>query len=373
MAVYKVIQDVEAEDKLLGPLTLKQFIFAAVAIGSAFLGFLIASKTNFFVFIFFLPFIIIPGVLAAPFGKDQPTDIWLAALIRFWIKPRKRIWDQSGIKNLVTITAPKKIEKIYSDGLSQQEIRSRLKALAETIDSHGWAVKNADINLFASPEYAFAMESDRLVDPTSLPQVVPDVDISAADDILDAQSNPIAQHFDTMVKESTAAQRQAAIDRMHSVANSTPAYDSRHAPQQAELPPDAVMFGARLVAPGQEDEAKNNFAVAEAHQPHSQEEVEELEVIKAKQQQARAVAEMITPHHQRVKTPEEKAAEAAALLRAQAEQAKQAQAVTPPKNPVIVNLATNKEVTRDLSIKTISDLANRKPASNDKEVVVHLH
>ena len=31
MATYKVIQDIEAEDKLLGPLTLRQFIYAAVA------------------------------------------------------------------------------------------------------------------------------------------------------------------------------------------------------------------------------------------------------------------------------------------------------------------------------------------------------
>ncbi len=32
MATYKVIQDIEAEDKFLGPLTLKQFIFGAAAV-----------------------------------------------------------------------------------------------------------------------------------------------------------------------------------------------------------------------------------------------------------------------------------------------------------------------------------------------------
>ncbi|MGH7158305.1 MAG: PrgI family mobile element protein [Candidatus Saccharimonadales bacterium] len=31
MATYKVIQDIEAEDKILGPLTLRQFIYAGVA------------------------------------------------------------------------------------------------------------------------------------------------------------------------------------------------------------------------------------------------------------------------------------------------------------------------------------------------------
>ena len=31
MATYKVIQDIEAEDKLIGPLTLRQFIYAGYA------------------------------------------------------------------------------------------------------------------------------------------------------------------------------------------------------------------------------------------------------------------------------------------------------------------------------------------------------
>ena len=31
MATYKVIQDIEAEDKLVGPLTLKQFIYAGIS------------------------------------------------------------------------------------------------------------------------------------------------------------------------------------------------------------------------------------------------------------------------------------------------------------------------------------------------------
>lgn len=374
MAVYKVIQDIEAEDKLLGPLTLKQFIFAAIAICFAFVGFMIASKTNIFVFIPFLIPTLAFGVLAAPFGRDQPTDVWLAAQIRFWIKPRKRIWDQSGIKNLVTITAPKKVERFTGDGLSQQEVKSRLKALAETIDSHGWAVKNADINLYGIPALVGG-ESDRLIDPTSLPQIVPEVDINAADDIMDANNNPIAQHFDEMVKESTAAQRQAAIDRMHNTAlkNAAPlGYDSRHIPQagQNQLEPDAVMFGAKIVTPGQENEAKNNFAVAQADMPKSNEELDLLEAIENRQEEAKKVQQMITPHHRIVKTPEEEAAEAAEARKAEILEAQtaKAQPVTPPKNPDIVNLAN----ANDLHVSTIQSLANRNSQADNGEVVVNL-
>jgi len=40
MATYKVIQDIEAEDKLVGPLTLRQFIYAAIAAICGYLSFL---------------------------------------------------------------------------------------------------------------------------------------------------------------------------------------------------------------------------------------------------------------------------------------------------------------------------------------------
>src|SRR3989344_6681371 len=121
MAVYKVIQDVEAEDKLLGPLTLKQFIYAAIALLLAFISFrlLLTSEISMVIragIIFLLsgPMLLF-GVLASPLGRDQPTEIWLLSRVRFLLKSRWRIWDQSGTVNLVTITAPKKIEKQRSE------------------------------------------------------------------------------------------------------------------------------------------------------------------------------------------------------------------------------------------------------------------
>jgi hypothetical protein len=372
MAEYKVIQDIEAEDKLIGPLTLKQFIFACVASVSAFLAFMIASRTTAFAVIPFLPFILIPGLLAAPFGKDQPTDIWLAAQIRFFIKPRKRIWDQSGLKNLVTITVPKKIEKIFTDGLSQQEVRSRLKALADTIDSRGWAIKNADINMFSSTSSVYN-ESDRLIDSASLPQVVSDVDISAADDILDANSNPLAHHFDEMVKESTKNQHDAAIARMKQVAASQSS--QLKAPQlpvpQEPMAPDSVMFKAAIVAPYQQNQ--QDSYLDENHATVTPEEAQILEAIKERERQAEISEEMMMTHHKMVKTPEELAAEEATKQQSERQKIAQASAVTPERNPVIVNLATNSDVNDGLSIKTLSELANQKvPQTNNGEVVINL-
>jgi hypothetical protein len=83
----------------------------------------------------------------------RPTEIWALAKINFLFKTRKRVWDQSGIKELVTINVPKKIERILTDGLSQSEVKSRLNALASTLDTRGWAVKHVEApnNTYTNP------------------------------------------------------------------------------------------------------------------------------------------------------------------------------------------------------------------------------
>src|SRR5437868_14512060 len=110
MASYKVIQDIEAEDKLLGPFSLRQFIYLIIVAVCLFIGYRLAL-TAWFLALPFLPVILFFGLLSAPLGGNQSSEIWLLAKIRFVIKPKKRVWDQSGIKDLVTITAPKKIER----------------------------------------------------------------------------------------------------------------------------------------------------------------------------------------------------------------------------------------------------------------------
>src|SRR6202012_3774525 len=108
--------------------------------------------------------------------------------------------DQSGVKELVTITAPKKIEKTFTDGLSQTEVKSRLSALADTIDSRGWVIKNSAVNLSTAAPYTQQTDdSDRLVSYSNMPQPVPTIDVTESDDILDEQNNPIAQQFDQMI------------------------------------------------------------------------------------------------------------------------------------------------------------------------------
>lgn len=213
MGTYKVIQDIEAEDTIIGWMTPRQAVYAAIVIVSAFLWFMFATNGAWWLGFIFLPHMILFTVLAGPFVHDQPSEVWLLAKIKFFLKPRKRIWDQSGIQELVTITVPKKIERVLTDGLSQTEVKSRLHALANTIDSRGWAIKNISANMYAQPSYV-AASSDRLIDQSTLPQEVPEYDTTLVEDVLDTANNPIAQQMQQMVSQSTAAHRQQLLAKM---------------------------------------------------------------------------------------------------------------------------------------------------------------
>jgi hypothetical protein len=246
MAVYKVIQDIEAEDKLLGPLTLKGFIYALIAGFLAFVNvkLVVATQLGYFrwplILMFALPMILF-GVLAAPLGGSQPTEIWLLSRVKFFMQPKRRIWDQSGISQLVTITAPKKIERRLTKDLDQTQVQSRLKTLAVTMDTRGWAVKNVNVNLNHEPGYLesqAAGDSDRLIGVSSLPQASSAVDVRPDDDILDEQNNPTAKHFWDLLRIEDVERKQKMSDKLkaeNSAATAPPkAQPAYHIPKDEE-------------------------------------------------------------------------------------------------------------------------------------------
>ncbi len=88
MAVYKVPQDVEAEDKLLGPFSFKQFIFLIIAVAGLGAAYAL-SRVVLPLAILPLPFAIFFAILALPLRKDQPMEVYLAAVVSFITKPKR--------------------------------------------------------------------------------------------------------------------------------------------------------------------------------------------------------------------------------------------------------------------------------------------
>jgi PrgI family protein len=214
MATYKVIQDIEADDKLIWQLSFRQFVYALIAVLCLYVSYLFFTKHVGFLAVITLPIAFFTGFLAFPFGKDQPTEVWALAKLRFFLKPRRRIWAQSGVKEMVTITVPKKVEVNRTNGLSQTEVKSRLQTLANTIDSRGWAVKNAS-SIYQSP-LDNSDGSDRLVTAVAMPQN-PDDDIPDSDDVMDMNANPVAQQMGELIDASDAQHRQKLYDTLNQI------------------------------------------------------------------------------------------------------------------------------------------------------------
>jgi hypothetical protein len=362
VATYKLIQDIEAEDKILGPLTLRQFIFALVAVFLFYICFISLAKGLAFLLVLFLPPALFCGFFAFPFGRDQPTELWALAKIRFWFKPRRRVWNQSGVKELVTITVPKKVEHILTNGLSQMEVKSRLHALADTIDSRGWATKNVGVNTYITPQVAGA-DSDRLVGIDEMPQQVPTYEVLASDDILDAANNPIAQQFDTMINMSSQVHRQQLMDQLNGVRETEAAGPAGAQPDawfmnQAPSTAAPIAVPAPVAATDTGNEAELSASLA-ARSSSRQESFGNLRTVQPLADQAAAPIAPMGP-------PPDAAGPADTILAAAQT------AVTAPSDPAILSLAKND----DFNVATLAREARKNRDGGDRsqnEVVISLH
>jgi hypothetical protein len=352
MATYKVIQDIEAEDKLIGPLTLRQFIYGCICAICLYLSFLVLTKHAAVLVILFLPVALLSGFFAFPWKSSQPTEVWALAKVRFLFKPRRRIWDQSGIKELVQITAPKLVQDGLIDPLTQTEVKSRLTALADLIDTRGWAIKNVTPGTF-SP-----VGTDRLVDITTTPVIVPSVDIQASDDLLDEVNNPVALHLEQMITASTQAHRQQIrqelLDTTDPSSSSTIApnndYWFLNQPKPQNLTQGNKIFGQPVVVgPG--------TVVNQTYIDSSKANLEEralTEQLKSQQTESDMVNSNL---HVLSRFP------------APSPRAAVTPSVTPVTDPAILGFAARD----DLNISTLSRQVNHQSDDGSDEVIVNLH
>lgn len=248
MAVYKVPQDVEAEDKLIGPFSFRQFIYLIIVAIAGFMAWLL-SRIFIGLIIVPLPVILFFGALALPLRKDQPMETYLTAVVRFFLKPKKRMWSPEGAVNLVEIVAPKIVEKHYAKDLSQEDAQSRLDYLARVMDSRGWSTRGV------------ASANDSLND-------VVVAEAEQVEDVLD-ENAPVAQSFESMIEHQDEQRRLEMIERIKQAKAAPPSPQPAPAPRpqsypQAPVEPDPhVQFNPypssmhqRVILPEEEQQLK---------------------------------------------------------------------------------------------------------------------
>lgn len=250
MATYKVIQDIEAEDKLVGPLSLRQFLYALGGLVGGYLCFLSVQRGAPFLLVVFLPITLGVIFFAVPWRKEQSTEVWALAHIRFYVMPRKRIWNQSGIREYVRVIAKPKVRKVYNNGLSQTEVQSRLKALATTIDSRGWAVKGATAEDLAQIDPLLdPTMSDRLVGSTEMPKEAMSHlkihdDIASHEDMLHEDSAH-AQKLSGMIDRQTAERHERLAQKARQDAIKAAAAEQAAAQSQPQSQPRPQVMPAQ--------------------------------------------------------------------------------------------------------------------------------
>ena len=337
MATYKVIQDIEADDKLIWMFSFRQFVYAFIAVIFLFFSYMFYAKHVAFLDILSLPVVLFTGVLAFPFGKDQPTEVWVLAKVRFFIKPRRRIWAQGGERKLVTITAPKKIEVNLTDNLSQTEVKSKLQALANTIDTRGWAIKNINTNINNSMN---SIDEDRLISPVVISTDPSEQYVSSSEDIMDERSNPLAQKIQTMINVSETEHKKEIIEKLQDIQK-----------QQLKTAPIVEGKVSKSIPTDQIDEnTLNNQLKNMTKNQHLS--LEHLREVNRLQTEAKRKKENITP------------------AQAKTNQLGVKEKPNIDSNPDIIKLA-NRD---DLNITVLANEINLKNSdSKTKEVVISLH
>lgn len=316
MAVYKVPQDVEAEDKLVGPFGFRQFVYLGIAGGTGFIGYLL-FQIQPVLLVIPIPIIIFFVVLALPLRKEQPMETYLLALLRFYLKPKLRLWNPDGTITYVEIVAPHMVEQKLTKDLMGETATERLDYLARIMDSRGWSLKGQAA-------------------PTESLQADVAAEAQTATDVLDEDA-ALAQSFATKIAQKDQERRQQVMTQMRQAAKEPPA------PRQ-----QAVAVPQR--GQGSAAQTTNDPTVHFDPYPNSM--------------------------HQRVILPlgqqppaQQPADNSQAATTTTQPQTQTTSAMPEPVSPDIIRLANND----DLSISAIAHEAHRLAEQSGDEVVIKLH
>ena len=318
MAQYKVPQDVEAEDKLLGPFTFRQFIYLIVAAGAIALAYAL-----FQIFpllgILPLPIVIFFGILALPLKKDQPMETYLAAIVSFYLKPRKRFWIPGEEESTIEITAPKKAEKPRARNITEEEAGHRLSFLADLVDTEGQSIRNVDT----------AVRDEYIAEANSIPDIM---------DIGTSRTN-----LGQMINREEEERKEQAIEQLRKAMEKN---------QTLEKQSSEPIYKQTITPPNPTPTLPNvNVKTEDTHQINASENV------------------MHTPTAPTAPTPTPQPQPRRPKLITDSPVVVQPKLDQPIKQAALKNLASNK----DYSIETIAKEAKRLEKQNDNEVYISLH
>jgi hypothetical protein len=142
---YKIPQNVQIEDKIVGPLTLKQLIMLGVGGGLTYAIYtILASK--YYIEVWLVP-TVIPGLitLAVTFLKISgiPFGKWCLLMVEYFVNPKKRSFVMGAADNYAATLFADKSKKVQTKEVNSDKLlrdRERLQKIGEitkTLDAYG--------------------------------------------------------------------------------------------------------------------------------------------------------------------------------------------------------------------------------------------
>ncbi len=99
---FEVPQFIEIEDKIIGPLTWKQFIYVAGGIGMLIILFL--SLPFMFFVLFGLPIGALSGALAFHRVNNRHFSIFLESAVKYFTSPKLYLWHRETSQSIIEKT-----------------------------------------------------------------------------------------------------------------------------------------------------------------------------------------------------------------------------------------------------------------------------
>ena len=340
MAVYKVPQDVEAEDKLIGPFSFRQFIYLIIAALGMLMGYLL-SKVFVGLLVIPLPVIILFLALALPLRKDQPMETYLLALVRFYLKPHRRMWQPDGAMGLVQITAPRVPEQQLTKDFNGYEAAQRLGYLAQVADTRGWSTRGVT-------DVGGGSMSAAMIDDVA-------AEAEMAEDVMD-EGTGVARNFGSMIQKTDTSYKQSVMEHFQQAIHEPQApAQEEHAPSfnrqftMGNMDPDA---GQTPFNYNPYPNAMHQRVINPGGQPAQPSQLDPAILTQPAADDSGLTAVPLVPDSPPPQVVEEKS-------QAPSE---------PPVSPDIMRLASN----NDLSISAIAREAHRLEDKDENEVVISL-
>ncbi len=144
---YAVPQFIEIEDKVIGPLTTKQFLYLVVGGVFLLITWALADLGLFILLAFITAIVVIPFAFVKMNGR--PFEKYLMAAVKYFISPKIRLWLRDIKASQTKATDSNKRGQVLSKAQTEEVggktfNRSRIQKLSQILDMGGIVKSNSE-------------------------------------------------------------------------------------------------------------------------------------------------------------------------------------------------------------------------------------